>query len=79
MRCSLCHYSCYRIDRLTGRNGATADSSQKRHAQDHVELRSLISVEATGIFLPIGKGEILLAALYKSLGVPRAMQISLSC
>jgi hypothetical protein len=39
---------------------------RKGIAHNHVDLPPLVSVEATGICIPIGKYEILLAAIYKS-------------
>jgi hypothetical protein len=35
------------------------------HPHNHVELPPLVSVEATGICIPIGNSEVLLAAVYK--------------
>jgi hypothetical protein len=42
--------------------------SQKRHPHMHVDLPPLVSVEATGVYIPIGIQEILLGAVYKSPG-----------
>jgi hypothetical protein len=58
----------YRIDRHPGRKGGTAVAVRKGIPHSPVDLRPLISVEATGICIPIGKKEILLAAVYKSPG-----------
>jgi hypothetical protein len=38
------------------------------HSSHHVDLRPLVSIEATGICIPIGNGEVLLAAVYKTPG-----------
>jgi hypothetical protein len=53
------NFSLYRPDRHPGR---------KDIPHNHVDLPPLISVEATGVCIPIGNSEILLAAVYKSLG-----------
>jgi hypothetical protein len=34
----------------------------------HVDLPPLVSVEATGVCIPVGKREVLLAAVYRSAG-----------
>jgi hypothetical protein len=44
---------------------------------NHVDLNPLLSVEATGVCIPVGN-EVLLAAVYKSPGLPRLLQTSLS-
>jgi hypothetical protein len=42
--------------------------SQIRHLKNHVDLPPPNSVEATGVCIPIGNRELLLAAVYKSMG-----------
>jgi hypothetical protein len=59
----------YRLnDFQPGRKGGTAVAVKKGIPHSHVNLSLLISVEATGVCLPIGNREILLAAVYKSPG-----------
>jgi exonuclease III len=62
------NYHFYRIDRHPGRKGETAVAVRKGIPHSHVDLPSLISVETTGVCIPIGNKEILLAAVYKSPG-----------
>jgi hypothetical protein len=51
------NYHFYRVDRHPERKGIP---------HSHVNLPPLISIEATGVYIPIGTKEILLAAVYKS-------------
>jgi hypothetical protein len=67
-RFSIQNYHFYRNDRQSGRKGGTAVAVKKGIPQNHVDLPPLISVEATGVCIPIGNREVLLAAVYKSLG-----------
>jgi hypothetical protein len=60
------NYDFYRIDCHPERKGGTAIAVRKGIPHMHVDLSSLISVEATGVCIPIGNQEILLAAVYKS-------------
>jgi hypothetical protein len=62
------NYHFHRIDHHPGRKGRTAVGVRKGIPHMHVDLPPLISVEATGICIPIGNKEILLAAVYKSPG-----------
>jgi hypothetical protein len=62
------NYHVYRIDRNPGRKGGTAVAVRKGIPHKHVDLPPLISIEATGVCIPIGNREILLAAVYKSPG-----------
>jgi hypothetical protein len=62
------NYHFYRIDRHPGRKGGTAVAVRKGIPHSHVDLPPLISVEATGVCIPIGNKAILLAAVYKSPG-----------
>jgi hypothetical protein len=62
------NYHFYRIDPHPERKGGTAVAVMKGIPHKHVGLPPLVSVEATGICIPIGNTEILLAAVYKSPG-----------
>jgi hypothetical protein len=62
VRGSLFQTTSYRTDRYPGRKGGTAV------AVNHVDLPPFVSVEATGVCIPIGNSEVLLAAVYKSPG-----------
>jgi hypothetical protein len=62
------NYSVYRTHRFSGLKGGTAIEAIEGILNNHVELPPLVSIEATGIYLPIGNSEVLLAAVYKSLG-----------
>jgi hypothetical protein len=59
-------YHFYLTGRLPGRKGGTAFPVQQDIPHSHVDLPSLVSVEATGIFIQIGNCELLLADFYKS-------------
>jgi hypothetical protein len=37
---------------------------------NHVDLLPLVSVEATGVYIPIGSSEVLFTSVYKSPGRP---------
>jgi hypothetical protein len=56
----------YRTDRYPFRKGGTAFAVRKDIPHNHVNLPPLVSVEATGVCIPIGNSEVLLAAVYKS-------------
>jgi hypothetical protein len=58
----------YRNDRHPGRKGGNAVAVRKGFPHNHVDLPPLISVEATGVCIPIGHSKVLLAAVYKSPG-----------
>jgi hypothetical protein len=62
------NYHFYRTDRFPGRKGGTAVAVRKRIPHNHVDLTPLISIEATGVCVPIGNSELMLAAVYKSPG-----------
>jgi hypothetical protein len=49
------NYHLYRTDRFPGRKGGTAVAVRKLIPHNHVDLPLLISVEATGVCIPIGK------------------------
>jgi hypothetical protein len=61
------NFHLYRTDRYPGRKGGTAVAVRKGIPHNKVNLPFLVSVEATGVCIPIGKSELLLAAVYKSL------------
>jgi hypothetical protein len=58
--------SLYRTDRFPGRKGGTSVAVRKGISHNHVDLPALVSVEATGICMPIGNSEVLLATVCKS-------------
>jgi hypothetical protein len=62
------NYHFYRTFRFPGRKGRTAIAVRKGIPNIHVDLPSLVSVEATGVCIPIGNSEVLLAAVCKSPG-----------
>jgi hypothetical protein len=62
------NFHFYRTDRHPGRKGGTAVAVRKGLPHNLVDLPSLVSVEATGVCIPLGNSEILLAAVYKSPG-----------
>jgi exonuclease III len=62
------NYHFYRTDRHPDRKGETAVAVKKGIPHNHVDLPPLVSVEATGVCIPIGNSEVLLAAVYKSPG-----------
>jgi hypothetical protein len=64
----IANYNFYRIDSYPNRKGGTANAVRKGILHNLVDLPSLVSVEATGVCIPIGNNEVLLAALYKSPG-----------
>jgi hypothetical protein len=62
------NYHFYRTDRYLGRKGGTAVAVRKGIPHYHVNLPPLVSVEATGVCMPLGNIEVLLAAVFKSPG-----------
>jgi hypothetical protein len=62
------NYHIYRTDGHPGRKVGTAVAVRKSIPHNHVDLQPLISVEATGVCIPVGNSEVLLAAVYKSPG-----------
>jgi exonuclease III len=62
------NYHFYRTNCHPDRRGGTAVAVRKGFPHNHVDLPTLVSVEATGISIPNGNCEILLAAVYKSPG-----------
>jgi hypothetical protein len=67
MRFYIPNYHIYRNDRLGGNKGGTTIAVKKGipHSS-YVDLPPLLSLEATGVSIPIGHTEMLLASLYKS-------------
>jgi hypothetical protein len=51
-----------------GRKGGTAVAVRRGVPHNYVDLPPLVSVEATGVCIPIGNSEVLLASVYKSPG-----------
>jgi hypothetical protein len=62
------NFHFYRTDRYPGRKGGTAVTVKKGIPQNHVDLPPLVSVEATGVCIPVGKNEVLLTPVYRSPG-----------
>jgi hypothetical protein len=60
------NFQLYRTGRYPGRKGLIAVAVRKGIPHNHVDLPSLVSVEATGVCIPLGNSEFLLAAVYKS-------------
>jgi hypothetical protein len=57
------NYHFYRTDHHPGRKGGTAIEVRKGIPHNHVDLSPLVSVEATGVCIPVGNSEVLLANL----------------
>jgi exonuclease III len=72
------NYQVYRTDHFPGIKGGTAVAVKKGIPHSHVDLAPLNLLEATGVYIPIGNSELLLAAVYKSPGKPGEMQTSLT-
>jgi hypothetical protein len=62
------HFHFYRTDRDPGRKGGTAVEVRRGVPHNYVHLPLPVSVEATGVCIPLGNSEILLASVYKSPG-----------
>jgi hypothetical protein len=62
------NYHFYRTDRHPGRKGETSVAVRRGVPHSYVDLPPLASVEATGVCIPTGNSEILLASVYKSPG-----------
>jgi hypothetical protein len=62
------NYHFYRIDREPERKVGTAVAARKGIPHMYVDLPPLVSIEATGVCMPLGHQEILLAEVYKSPG-----------
>jgi hypothetical protein len=63
---SIRNYHIYWNDRHPGAKGGTAVTVRKGVPHSYVDLPPLISIEATGVCIPLGNKEILLAAVYRS-------------
>jgi hypothetical protein len=59
------NYYFYRTDRHPGRKGGTAVAVRRGVPHSYVDLPLLDSVEATGVCIPIGNSEVVLASVYK--------------
>jgi hypothetical protein len=55
-------YHVYRKVRFPGLKGGTAVTVRKGNPHNHVDPYPLVSIEATGVCMQIGKSEVLLAA-----------------
>jgi hypothetical protein len=66
MRFYIPNHHIYRNDRLDGNKGGTAVAVKNGIPHSYVDLQSLLSLEATGVSIPIGHTEMLLASVYKS-------------
>jgi hypothetical protein len=62
------NYHFYRTDRFPGRKGGTTVAVRKDISHGYVDLLPFVSIEATGVCIPILNSEVLLAAVYKSPG-----------
>jgi exonuclease III len=60
------NYHFYRNDRHPGLKGGSAIAVKKGVPHGHVDLPPLLSIEDTGVCIPIDNTEILLVAVYKS-------------
>jgi hypothetical protein len=68
MEVFISNYHFYRTDCHREREGGTAVAVRKGVSHSYVGIPKFVSVEATGVFIPIGNSEVLLASVYKSLG-----------
>jgi hypothetical protein len=60
------NYHFYRTDRHPGRKGGTAVAVRRGVPHSYVDLPHLVSIEATGVCIPIDNSAILLASVYKT-------------
>jgi hypothetical protein len=60
------NYDIYQTDREDGHKSGTAAVVKKGIPHRCADLLPLLSVEATGVCIPIGNTDMLLAAVYKS-------------
>jgi hypothetical protein len=68
-RLFILNYHIYRRDRFPGRKGRTAVEVKKKGISlNNADLPPLVPEEASGVCIPIGNSEILLAVVCKSLG-----------
>jgi hypothetical protein len=61
-------YHFYRTDRYPDRKDGNAVAVRKGIPHNPIDLPPLVSVEATGVCIPTGNSEVLLAPVYKSPG-----------
>jgi hypothetical protein len=66
MRLYIPKYHIHRNDRLDRNKGGTAVAVKEGIPHSNVDLPPLLSLEATGVSIPIGHTEMLLAYVYKS-------------
>jgi hypothetical protein len=66
MRFYIPNYDIYWTDREDGHKGGTAVAVEKGIPHRCADLPPLLSIEATGVGIPIGNTEMLLAAVYKT-------------
>jgi hypothetical protein len=64
------NYHVYLTDHFLGFKGRNAVPVRKDIPLNHVDLPPLDSIEATGLFVPIGNSEVLLETIYKPPGKP---------
>jgi hypothetical protein len=62
------NYHFYWTSRFPGKKGGTAAAVRKCIPHNHGDLPPLVSIEATGVCIPIGNSEVLLAAVCKPRG-----------
>jgi hypothetical protein len=62
------NFHFYLTDSYPGRKCGTVVAIRKGITHNYVDLQPLVSVEATGVCIPIGNSEVLLEAVYKSPG-----------
>jgi hypothetical protein len=63
-RSFISNYHFYRPNRHHGRKGGTAVVVKRGVPNNHVGLPPLVSIEATGVCIPIGNCEVLLASVF---------------
>jgi hypothetical protein len=66
MRFYIPNHHIYRNDRLDGNKGRIAVAVKKGIPHTYVDMPPLLSLEATGVSIPIGHTERLLASVYNS-------------
>jgi hypothetical protein len=66
MRFYMANYDFYRTEREDGNKGATASSINNGIPHTCVDLPPLLSIETTGVSMPIGNIAIFLVVVYKS-------------
>jgi hypothetical protein len=71
-RLFISNYNFYRTDRHPGRKGGNAVAVGKGVPHSYVDLPLLLSVKVTGVCIPIGNSEVLLASFYTRISPGRA-------